>query len=317
MYKNKLFSLPTKIYFEDGIIDSLKDILKEENFNKALLISTPFFVRNGMAEKIKKENDIIVDVFSDFTPSPTLSEIENAANKLKEIDADCVIALGGGTCIDLAKFASAYVKVDGKIQDYFFGRKKLNGHLPLIAIPTTSGTGSEVTSVSACTDDETLIKAPVNDKNFFPHIAIVDPLLTLSVPAYTTAITGMDALAHALEAYWGTPHREISDLFATAAIKAIFENLEDAYLDAKGENVRARREMSKGSLYAGIAFSQTRTAAVHGCSYPLSGNFGLDHGEACAFTLDLFVLENAKVDKRMDVLAKEVFFKCWRNGRKN
>ncbi|NLI62680.1 MAG: iron-containing alcohol dehydrogenase [Methanosarcinaceae archaeon] len=308
MYQNKRFYIPTKIYFETGITDRLKDILKDENFKRALLICDSFFEENGTAEEIKNKNDAVLDIFSDFTPNPMLSKVEKASKLLKELDADCVIALGGGSCLDLAKFASAYRYADGKIQDYFFGKKKFEKHIPLIAIPTTAGTGSEVTCVSVCNDDISGIKSPLNDEKFYPYISIVDPRLTLSVPPFVTATTGLDAMAHALEAYWCCAHRDITDTFAVASLKSIFGSLEQAYSDTKRQNIEARREMSKGSLFAGLAFSQTKTAAVHACSYPLSSNFYLSHGEACAFTLDLFLLENAKFDKRIETLAKELGF---------
>ena len=197
---------------------------------------------------------------------------------------------------------------DGDIRDFFYKKKDFTTKpLPLIAIPTTSGTGSEVTSVSVCNDDETGTKSPLAHPNFFAHTALVDPNLTLSLPPFVTATTGLDAMAHALEAYWCCAHNPVSDGLAVAALKRIFANLEKAYTD--GKNVEARAEMALGSLVAGLAFAPTRTAAVHACSYPLSMYYHLCHGEACAFTLDSFVIINGKADPvRMEKLAKDLGF---------
>lgn len=307
MVRDFNYFLPVTLRFGVGISDKIDEIIKEQNFKRGLLICDKLFITNGVAQKIMSSTDTIYGIFSDITPNPLLSEVEKAANKLKDMNADFVIALGGGSSLDLAKFASSMVFANFPSIEYFYKRQTFtNEHLPLIAIPTTGGTGSEVTAVSVCNDDETGNKAPLNHNNFFPALAIVDPNLTLSVPPYITAVTGLDAMSHALEAFWSVNNQPICDMFAKESLKLIFANLEKAYDD--GNDIEARTNMSLGALYAGLAFAQAKTAAVHGCSYPLSTDYNLCHGEACAFTLDLFLLENAKVDERLHTLAKDLGF---------
>lgn len=306
MTNSFVYALPVKLVFGIGAVESLGEITKNSNFSKGVLVTDKLFVDTGVAASIMKSCPTIVDIFSDFTPNPLLSQVQSCANLLKNIGADFVVALGGGSSMDLAKFACSMVFADSSPQEYFYKRKTFSDkHLPLIALPTTAGTGSEVTSVSVCNDDLTGIKAPLNSENFYPYMAVVDPALTLSVPPFVTAVTGLDALSHALEAYWSNNHQPICDMYAEKSLELIFANLEKAYNN--GADINARTAMSLGSIYAGLAFAQPKTAAVHGCSYILA-NYNLYHGEACAFTLDMFLIENASVDSRLNDLAKKLGF---------
>jgi alcohol dehydrogenase len=307
MAKNFNYFLPVNLHFGVGICEKIDEIIKEHNFSRGLLICDKLFIQNGVAEKIKSSTSSIYAIFSDITPNPLLSEVEKAAKTLIGIEADFVIALGGGSSLDLAKFACSMVFAKFSATEYFYKRQTFTDeHLPLIAIPTTAGTGSEVTAVSVCNDDTTGNKAPLYHNNFFPYIAIVDPTLTKTVPPFITAVTGFDAMSHALEAFWSVNHQPICDMYAKESLRLIFASLEKAYDD--GDCIEARSNMSLGSLYAGLAFAQAKTAAVHACSYPLSVDYNLCHGEACAFTLDLFLIENAKVDTRLITLAKDLGF---------
>lgn len=303
------FAYPLKVdlRFGAGIAEKLDEIIREQNFKRGVLICDKLFAENGVADRIRNSSSAIISIFSDITPNPLLSQAEKAARLLQEVNADFAIALGGGSSIDLAKFACSMVFAQHKAQEYFFKRQIFDfAHLPLIAMPTTAGTGSEVTAVSVLNDDATGQKAPLTHNNFYPHMAIIDPALTLSVPPFVTAVTGLDAMSHALEAYWSIKHQPICDIFAENSLKLIFDNLEKAYID--GGDITARSNMSLGSLYAGLAFSQAKTAAVHACSYPLSIDYNLCHGEACALTLDLFLLENASADGRIHALAQRLGF---------
>ena len=301
-------SQPVKIEFGVGKINRLQEIIEKNGFSKGVLICDKLFVNNGFADELVKKTPSLLDIYSDITPNPMLSEVLKAREVLKKNDADFVVAMGGGSSMDLAKFAAAMFNETGDITDYFYKRKDFETKpLPLIAIPTTSGTGSEVTSVSVCNDDETGTKSPLAHPNFFAHTTLVDPTLTVSLPPFVTATTGLDAMAHALEAYWCNAHNPVSDGLAIYALNKIFANIELAYKD--GKNINARSEMSLGSLIAGLAFAPTRTAEVLACSYPLSMYYHLCHGEACAFTLDSFVLKNSENDKqRMTFLAQSLGF---------
>lgn len=301
-------SQPVNIVFGAGKIRTLQELAEKNGYKRGVLVCDKLFASNGVAEKIVSFTPSICATFSDVTPNPTLDEAKAAAQLFKEINADFVVALGGGSSIDLAKFASVFTFEDGDIRDFFYRKRKFSGkRLPLIAVPTTAGTGSEVTCVAVMNDDTNGVKSPLSDVNLFANTALVDPELTLSVPPFVTAVTGLDAMAHALEAYWCKAHNPLSDDFALGALKLIFGSLENAY--NCGSDIAARESMSLGALSAGLAFASTRTAAVHACSYPLSTDFHLCHGEACAFTLDSFIKVNAAAEpKRMAALSTALGF---------
>jgi alcohol dehydrogenase len=170
----------------------------------------------------------------------------------------------------------------------------------VVTIPSTAGTGSEVTQVSVMSCGKE--KKTINHPAFLPKAAIVDPLLTLTVPPRTTMNTGLDALAHALEGYWSRNHQPISDLMAVQAVRLVLEHLETAW--RSGGDLEARTAMSLAALLGGLSFALPKTAACHACSYPLSEDYHLPHGEACAFTLDSFVRLNA--DERLEALCRAV-----------
>ncbi len=307
MINNFAFAAPVEIEFGVGATTKLGDIAAKKGYTKGVLIADKLFVNNGTATKIMADCPAIVAVYSDITPNPILQEVRNASALIKQSGADFVVALGGGSAMDLAKFASAMVNADSDVTEYFYKRKDVpNGNIPLIAIPTTAGTGSEMTAVSVCNDEATGIKSPLNHKNFYPAVAVIDPTMTLSVPPFVTATTGLDALSHALEAFWCASCNPVSDALAEYAIRLAFENLETAYKN--GSDVTARSNMMLSSLIAGVAFAATRTAGVHGCSYPLSIDYHLCHGEACAFTLDSFIAINATAVPKMQALAKRLGF---------
>ncbi|MFI3229569.1 MAG: iron-containing alcohol dehydrogenase [Bacillota bacterium] len=307
MINNFSFSAPVAIEYGVGVTAKLADIASSRGYTKGVLVSDKLFATNGTAEKIMASCPALVAMYSDITPNPMLQEVRNASKLMKEVGADFVVALGGGSAMDLAKFASAMVNAEYDVTEYFYKRQDVPaGNLPLIAIPTTAGTGSEMTAVSVCNDEATGIKSPLNHKNFYASVAVIDPMLTLSVPPFVTATTGLDALSHALEAFWCASCNPISDGLAEYAIRLVFENLETAFND--GSNVDARGSMMLASLIAGISFAPTRTAGVHGCSYPLSIDYHLCHGEACAFTLDSFIKVNATAGDKLNKLAKRVGF---------
>jgi len=301
------YSLPVKLIFGWEAADNLKKIIDDCGFSRGVLITDKLFANNGLAAHITATCPSLVAVFSDITPNPMLSEVTKAAALIKKHHADFAVALGGGSSMDLAKFACSLVYAEYTAEEYFYKRKVFeNRRVPLIVLPTTAGTGSEVTAVSVCNDDATGTKAPLLCSNFYPYLAVVDPKLTLSVPPFVTAVTGLDAMSHALEAFWSIHHQPICDNYAEESLKLIFSNLEKCY--ENGSDIQARSAMSLGALYAGLAFALPKTAAVHGCSYPLSTHFHLCHGEACAFTLDMFLRENALTDGRVQTLAKKLGF---------
>lgn len=282
------YEQPVAIDFGIGKIKKLPEIIEQFGFKRGGLISTPSMVKNGTADKLLEAcNGKLIGIFSDIQPNPTLKNTDDCAQFLKENNCDFAVAIGGGSVLDCVKVACFIANTDNLTQTYFYKEKVVDKPgIPLIAIPTTSGTASEITSTAVLTDTEKGIKAPMNAKYFYPKYALIDPELTFSCPPSVTAASGIDVLAHSLEAFYGVKHQPYTDMAAEKAAKLVFENLLIAYKEP--ENVTARVNMSLASVTAGMAFNLTQTAAAHACSYPLTQDFCIPHGEACAITLAAF-----------------------------
>ncbi len=292
-----VYAQPVKIFFGAGKIEGLGLILEELGLRRCVAVCDPFL--REKLEALREKLPAIVSVFSDVQPNPQLAGAAAVAALIREREADGVIGIGGGSTLDTAKFAAAIAYDGGEALDYFQGNRVFpTAHVPVITVPTTAGTGSEVTQVSVMSHGTE--KKTINHPAFMPKAALVDPLLTRSVPPRTTMNTGLDALAHALEGYWSRNHQPISDLMAVQAVRLVMENLEAAWRD--GSDPEARTNMSLAALLGGLAFALPKTAGSHACSYPLSEDYGLPHGEACAFTLDSFVRINA--DERLETLCR-------------
>lgn len=293
------YKQPVEIIFGSGRISELKELLN--NAKSPLLVSDPFFVESGLTDRIR---EIVGDipVFSNISPNPDVSEVNKCSALIRAKNIDAIIALGGGSAIDLAKAASIAVE---NIEDYHNGKPVPREHLPIIAVPTTSGTGSEVTCVSVLTDRRTGKKAPVVSDSFFPKTALIDPELTCSLPPYMTASTGIDVLSHAVEGYWSKGHQPVCDALAIHAIKLVFKYLPTAYNE--GSNTEAREKLAEASVMAGLAFSLPKTTSSHACSFPLTSIYHIPHGEACGLTLDYFTRVNGS-DSRTQELAAELGF---------
>jgi alcohol dehydrogenase class IV len=235
---------------------------------------------------------------------PTDIYVSEALTICQEQQCDVVVAVGGGSCIDAAKAVAVVAANGGYIGDYMGGKKKIeNRPLPLIAIPTTSGTGSEVTAVTVINNTKDDVKMMIKDPAFIPEVAIVDPVLTYSTPPQVTAATGIDALCHAMEAYISRVSQPITDQFALSAIELIVKNLRTAYQN--GNDVEAREKMSLASMQAGIAFSNASVTLVHGMSRPIGAMFHVPHGISNAMLLPA-VLEFTKESavKRLAVIGR-------------
>ena len=297
MEGNFIYSQPVKIYFGEGEFAKLEDILSQAGVRKAVIACGRHFAPE--AGRLVSEIGAICGAYCAVEQNPQLSGIVETVSLIREYGADAVIGIGGGSSIDTAKFAAAIALGDGEAIEYFHGEKPFPDEtLTIIAVPTTAGTGSEVTQVSVVSNGTE--KRTTNNPVFMPKIAIVDPVLSSTVPPRTTMNTGLDAMAHAIEGYWSVNHQPICDLMAIESVRIILQNLETAYSD--GNNMEARSNMAYASLIAGLSFALSKTAACHACSYPLSEDYHLPHGEACAFTLDAFVRINA--DDRLEYLAK-------------
>lgn len=281
-------TLPRMMEIGKNAITKLPDILASLGAKKPLIITDKMMVSLGYIDQIQtllKVANIQSDYFDETIPEPTSSSIEAGVKHLKAHQYDAIIAVGGGSPIDSAKAISILGKFGGRIQDYKFPRLVNDTGLPIIAIPTTAGTGSESTRFTIITDDQTSEKMLCAGLGFLPVAAIVDYGLTMSLPARTTADTGIDALTHAIEAYVSRKSNLYSDAQAIAAMKLIGPNLQIAYHQPNNES--AREKMMMGSTFAGIAFSNASVALVHGMSRPIGAFFHVPHGLSNAMLLPL------------------------------
>ena len=266
----------------------LPEILNSLGAKRPLIITDKMMVSLGYIDQIQnllKAENIESDYFDETIPEPTSASIEAGVNHVKTHQYDAIIAVGGGSPIDSAKAISILSKFGGEIGDYKFPRQVNEIGLPIIAIPTTAGTGSECTRFTIITDDKTSEKMLCAGLGFLPVAAIIDYELTMSLPARTTADTGIDALTHAIEAYVSKKASPYSDAQAIAAMKLIGPNLQIAYHEPGNES--AREKMMLGSTFAGIAFSNASVALVHGMSRPIGAFFHVPHGLSNAMLLPM------------------------------
>ncbi|MCR8853371.1 iron-containing alcohol dehydrogenase [Lysinibacillus fusiformis] len=252
-----------------------------------LIVTDPFLKELGLTDKVQQpllSKGYATTIYTDIAPEPPLAIGEKLVNFTRKHQFDLVIGLGGGSALDLAKLAAVLAVHDGKVADYLnlTGTKALEQKgLPKILIPTTSGTGSEVTNISVLSLDTT--KDVVTHDYLLADSAIVDPELTISLPPKVTAATGVDALTHAIEAYVSVNANEVTDALALQAIRLISGSIRTAVLE--GENKQARSDMSYGSYLAGLAFFNAGVAGVHALAYPLGGQFHIAHGDSNAVLL--------------------------------
>lgn len=298
------------VQFGINILAQLNDTIAELNGKKGLIISTKSMIQHGVVEKLQQQHDTLQSVFYDIQPNPTVKNTQDCVDLLQSGQYDFAIALGGGSVIDAAKVAVLLAPTDITVQQYFDGeRVPTEKGLPIIAIPTTAGTASEITKVSVLTDTVSGKKAPLNSPLLYATTALIDPLLTLSCTKNVTATSGIDVLAHSLEALYSKHHQPFTDLFALHAATLVFTYLKRAYDEP--DNVEVRTKMAEASVAAGMAFNLTGTAAAHACSYPLTEKLGVPHGEACAFTLPYFWQYNATHSEdaeRLQQISKQLGF---------
>ncbi len=278
----KSFDIRTKIYFGQDSLDRLKDI----PYKRALIITDPFVEKSGMLLMITSRlNEAFIDykVFSDVVPDPPLDKISQGVQALLEYDPDVVITVGGGSAIDSAK----------AIRE--FASRASQKETGLIAIPTTSGTGSEVTSFAVVTDKENDIKYPLVSESMLPTEAILDAALVKSVPANVTADTGMDVLTHAIEAYVSINNNEFSAALAEKSIEICSGFLLRSYLD--NNDTHARQKMHVASCLAGLAFNSASLGLNHGIAHAIGAKFHIPHGRANAMVLPHVIEFNSGITR--------------------
>lgn len=293
--KDFLFKMPTKIVF--GVNKALKigDIIKDLGMKKIFIVTDKFLKSTECVQNLV--NSLIsqgfeVTVFTDIVPEPPIEVVNKAADILKESDSDVVIAVGGGSTIDICKAMCMLKNNEGSIKEYLFGgtREVEKESLPLIAVPTTAGSGSEVTAASVISDKENNIKLSVTDEKIIPKMAIVDPIMHMGMPPLITASTGMDALTHAIECYVSKNASIISDTYAEAAIKLIGANIYKATFNPN--DIEGRSNMALASILAAVAFSNGGLGAVHGISQALGGVANIPHGIANSMLLPKVMEKN-------------------------
>ena len=280
------FSLPGVNYYGQGAIANLSDELKEHGASKVFLVSDSGVASAGLVEQVSdlvKTNGLEVIQYLDVKPEPTVEDLETCLKVFNENNCDLIIGLGGGSPLDVAKGVSVLATNGGSILDYVGVNLIPNPGVPKFLIPTTSGTGAEVTKNAIFTDQKEKLKKGVVSKYLLPDVAIVDSELTLSVPPAVTAATGMDALTHAIESYTSPKATIQTDLYALKAIELIGASLRRAV--AFGSDKDAREKMALGSVFAGVSLANAGVGAVHACAYPLGGKFGTGHGVTNALLL--------------------------------
>lgn len=286
------FILPTRIEYGIGAFSRLSQELKDLGANKIVIVTDPGIKKAGLVDKITtllNHSNISYAIFDDVDPNPKDYNVQAGAQLVRSFEGEALIALGGGSPIDCAKSIGVLVSHGGTEIKTFEGKTAVNKPvLPLITIPTTSGTGSEVTFSSVINDTKRGFKMTIKSPLMAAKVALIDPQLTLTMPPSVTAATGLDALTHAIEAYTAKVSEPISDALALYAIELISKNLKIAVLE--GNNIEARSGMLMGSLLAGIAFSHSDVASVHCIAEALGGMYDTPHG-VCNSILLPYVME--------------------------
>ncbi len=291
------FSVPQDITVGKGTLSLLPDKAKALGGKHAFIISGPHLNKMGWVEKISTlltEAGIAVDAFCDIEANPSVTTVEKATEAFTASGADFIVAFGGGSPMDVAKAVGVVAKYGGSVIDYEGAHKVPGPIVPLIAIPTTAGTGSEVTAFSVITDHSRDYKLTVFSYELLPKYAILDPELLTTAPASVAAACGIDAFIHAEEAYISTAASPFSDAMAEKAMELIGGNIRRFV--AKREDIEAAEAMLTGSLFAGIAFSFARLGNVHAMSHPVSAFFDVPHGVANAVLLPVIAEYNALAD---------------------
>ena len=289
-----------------GSVKELPEIIMRHKCTHVLIITDGGIMKLGLTrrlEKALKEAGIPYTIYDKTVANPTTVNVREALELYHKEGCDAIIGFGGGSSMDCAKAVGACAVKPNQSLAQMKGILKVHKKLPLLmAVPTTAGTGSETTLAAVITDADTRYKYAINDFPLIPRYAVLDPKVTLSLPPFITATTGMDALTHAVEAYIGNSTTIDTRRDALKAIKLIFENIDIAY--EHGDNIQARRNMLHASFYAGCAFTKSYVGYVHAVAHSLGGQYNVPHGLANAILLPLVLREYGScIDKKLHRLA--------------
>ena len=283
--------VPKTIRFGVGALHTLGDEAGKLEAKKALIITDPGVYQAGLVDPIKEQLSkagLLIEVFADSEPEPTLPKLNDTANQLRGNTYDLLVGLGGGSSMDTAKGLSVLLAHGGVGQDYIGVGKVPGPGIPVFAIPTTAGTGSEVTNIAVFGDPEKELKLGMVSPYLLARLALVDPTLTYNCPPEVTAASGIDALVHAIECYTSTKANNFTDALALEAMRLIVGSLRTAV--SNGSDEEARNHMSEGALLAGIAFGNASVAVVHALAHLLGSRFHVPHGVANGLLLP-YVME--------------------------
>ena len=284
----RAFHIPPVLIIGSGASEQVGEESRKLGVEKGLIITDEVLIKLGILDNIKRalsQAKIQFAIYSGVFTEPTVEFVQEGLRTYKENGCDFLVAVGGGSVIDTAKAIAIMVTNTGSIEDCQGLNKIPRAGAPLIAIPTTAGTGSEATQVAIITDTKRDVKMLFISPFLVPQKAIIDPLLTLSMPRSLTAATGIDALTHAIEAYVSVKAQPMSDIFCLSAIELISGNLRQAW--SNGNDRQAREKTMLGALQAGIAFSNSSVALVHGMSRPIGAYFHIPHGVSNAALLSV------------------------------
>ena len=289
-----------------GSVKELPEIIMRHKCTHVLIITDGGIMKLGLTrrlEKALKEAGIPYTIYDKTVANPTTVNVREALELYHKEGCDAIIGFGGGSSMDCAKAVGACAVKPNQSLAQMKGILKVHKKLPLLmAVPTTAGTGSETTLAAVITDADTRYKYAINDFPLIPRYAVLDPKVTLSLPPFITATTGMDALTHAVEAYIGNSTTIDTRRDALKAVKLIFENIDIAY--EHGDNIHARRNMLHASFYAGCAFTKSYVGYVHAVAHSLGGQYNVPHGLANAILLPLVLREYGScIDKKLHKLA--------------
>lgn len=290
-FKTYQIIVPQIIRFGVGALSTLADEANKLGVNRALIVTDPGVYQSGLVGPVKQQlakAKLSVEVFSEAEPEPTLPKLNAAAKEIRKGSYDLLVGLGGGSSMDTAKGLSVLLAHGGDGRDYIGVDKVPGPGIPVFTIPTTAGTGSEVTNIAIFGDPERELKLGMVSPYLLARLALVDPTVTYGCPPGVTAASGIDALVHAIECYTSTKANNFTDALALEAMRLIVGSLRTTV--SNGSDEEARNHMSEGALLAGVAFGNSGVAAVHALAYPLGARFHISHGVANGLLLP-YVME--------------------------
>ena len=316
------FKVPERIYHE---MDSIQYLQKLPNVQRAMIVTDRTMINLGYVERVenqlrKRRNQVMIEIYSNVEVDPSVETVLDGANEMEKFKPDTIIALGGGSSIDAAKgmwlfYENPQVNFEDlrlkfmDIRKRIYKYPKLGKKAQLVAIPTTSGTGSEVTSFAVITDKEKNIKYPLADYELTPDVAIIDPQFVMSLPSSVIADTGLDVLTHGIEAYVSVMATDYTDSLALKAIQMVFEYLPKSYKSENtSEREEAREKMHNASCMAGMAFANAFLGINHSLAHKLGGEFHIPHGRANAILLPYVIEYNSQIPSKFTSFPKYKYF---------